>query len=136
MQLVRIVTHHKDPRTAAHLFASEGVAAIGWSSLGDLRGKTREDVKNFMKKKWGSSEYESARMASELLVLRDKVKKGDVVFAYVGNNTVALVGKVIGSYSFNDVNKVRDKQGPVGYAHQIVVKWRDSPRNFSRFSLP
>src|SRR5947208_17026467 len=90
MQLVRIVTHHEDPRTAADLFASEGVAAMGQSSLGDLRGKTRDDVKNSMKKKWGSSEYESARRASELLVLRDKVKIGNIELAYVGNNTIDL----------------------------------------------
>jgi hypothetical protein len=136
MQLVRIFAHHEDPKAAADLFASEEVAAIGWSSLGDLEGKTREEIKGSMKKRWKLSEQGSARRTSELLTLRDKVKTGDVVFAYVGDNTVALVGEVVGGYSFNDQNKVGDKKGPVGYAHQIRVKWRDAPRNFSRFSLP
>ena len=136
MNLVRIVTHHQDPVTAADLFASEGVAAMGWSSVGDLRAKTRDEIKSYMKKRWNSTEYESARMASELLIFRDDVKTGDVVFAYIRDNTVALVGEVIGDYSFNNQNKVGDKGGPVGYAHQVRVKWWDTPRNFSRFLLP
>jgi putative restriction endonuclease len=136
MQLVRIVAHHEDPRVAADLFASEGIAAIGWSSLGDLGSKTRKKIKALIQRQWKTSEQESARMTWELLTLRDTVKIGDTVFAYVRNNTVALVGEVVRGYKFSNSNKVGNKSGPVGYAHQIGVRWRDAPRNFSRFLLP
>src|SRR6266516_1982962 len=123
MQLVRIVAHHEDPRRAADLFASEGVAAIGWSSLGDIGSKTRQEIKDLIQEKWRSSEQESSRMTWELLTFRDRVKIGDTVIAYVRDNTVALVGEVVRSYEFNNRNKVGDKGGPVGYAHQIGVRW-------------
>jgi len=50
------------------------------------------------------------------------VEEGDIVFAYVGGNIVALVGLVLGSYEFNDGNKVGNPGGDIGYAHQRKVK--------------
>ncbi len=95
MKLVKIVTHHEFPERAAELFAEEGVVALGWRKVGDLTGKSREEIKSIAKKKWNADERKAARDAYKLAMFRDDVKKRDIVFAYQRNNTVALAGEVV-----------------------------------------
>jgi predicted Mrr-cat superfamily restriction endonuclease len=136
MNLVKIVTHGESPDLAAESFGKEGVVAVGWSEFGDLRGRTYDDIKQISKKQWKRTERESASDASQLIAFRDGVNRGDIVFAYKLNNTVALVGEIVSGYKFNTRNDVGDPKGEIGYANQRKVKWWGTPRNFDRHFLP
>jgi len=136
MKLVKIVTHHENPDKAAELFAEERVVAVGYADLGDFRKLSRDEIKRKSQKVWKRSEHESAKDASQLAMFRDEVKNGDIVFAYKGNNEVALVGQIVGPHKYNTKNKVGDPKGEIGYPNQRKVKWWDSPRNFDRSFLP
>ena len=136
MKIVKIVTHHENTERAAELFAEEGVVAVGWAGLGNLKKLTYNEIKQRSKKLWDRTEREAASDASQLIMFRDEVNVGDIVFAYKGSNKVALVGEVIGDYRFNRRNKVGDPKGKIGYPNQRKVKWWDSPRNFDRHFLP
>jgi hypothetical protein len=136
MQIVKIVTHHKDQEKAAELFLREGVVAVGWEVVGDFRKKDREEIKSILKRKWKQTEHESAKGASQLLMFRDQVKVGALVFAYKANNKVALVGNIVGEYQYNVRNKVGDQEGDIAYPNQRKVKWWESPRDFDRTFLP
>jgi predicted Mrr-cat superfamily restriction endonuclease len=136
MKIVRIVTHHDKPERAAELFAQEGVVAVGWADVGDISGKSREEIKTFLMEEWGQTEQEAAIGAAQLLRFRDEIDVGDLVFAYKGRNKIALVGEVRGGYEYNDKNRVGDPEGDIGYPNQRKVNWWDSPRNFDRRYLP
>lgn len=102
----------------------------------DLHRKTKDDIKKILSTKWKYNQHKSAQATSQLLGLRDKVKKGNIVLAYLGNNTISLVGEVLKEYQFNDRNSVGDPNGEIGYPHQIAVDWWPHPRNFHRSYLP
>lgn len=136
MKLLKIVTHHKNPEKAAELFAEEGVIAVGWADFGNLSRLTYDQIKQKSKKLWKRTEQESAKDASQLIMFLNEVKKGDIIFAYKGNNKVALIGEVSGDYKFNNKNKVGDPKGEIGYPNQREVKWWNSPQNFDRSLLP
>jgi predicted Mrr-cat superfamily restriction endonuclease len=136
MKIVKIVTHHEKPDRAAELFAEEGVVAVGWADVGDISGKSREEIKAFLIEEWGQSEQEAAIGAASLLRFRDEIEVGDLVFAYKGRNAVALVGEVTGGYEFNVQNRVGDPNGEIGYPNQRKVNWWTHPRNFDRSFLP
>lgn len=91
MKLAKIVTHHENPKLAAELFAKEGVVAVGWGDFGNLEGLTYDEVKQISKKLLKRTESESAKDASQLVMFRDGISVGDIVFAYEGSNRVALV---------------------------------------------
>ncbi len=136
MQLVRIVTHHKWRQPAAELFSRENVAAMGWAVVGDLRGQTSEQIELTLRRErlYGRDKAVNAR--SQLLALRDKVRKRNIVFAYQCDNIVALVGTVTDEYEFNDTNELGNPGGQFKYPQQIKVAWRDKPRAFPRSYLP
>ncbi len=136
-KLVKVVTHHMNPKRAAELFAEEEIVALGWPQVGNLTGKSRREVKDVLRKNSNFSEGKAAKDAGQLLMFRDDVEKGDIIFAYQKGNTVALVGEVVdGKYTFNNRNKVGDPKGDIDYPQQKSVKWWDKPRNFNRSLLP
>ncbi len=136
MKIVRIVTHHEDPERASELYYEEGVIAVGWSDFGNLKGLSKEEIKEISQDIWERTPAESASDASQLLMFRDDVDIGDIVLAYRTNNIVAMIGEVIGKYQFDEENKVGDPNGDVGYANQKEVSWWEKPRNFNRTLLP
>jgi 5-methylcytosine-specific restriction endonuclease McrBC GTP-binding regulatory subunit McrB len=136
MKVVKIVTHHKCPEKAAELFYNEGVVAVGWTGLGDIRSLTKEEIMKISQKKWGTSRIESEKIAGQLITFRDKINEGDIIIAYRKNNIVAMIGEVEGDYYFDDKNKVGNPDGDIGYANQRKVKWWEAPRNFHRSRLP
>jgi hypothetical protein len=129
-KIFAIVTHHSDREDAAEAWKEDGVAAIGWSSAGNL---TKIDDYDKLSQKLRNS----GRGASSLWVFKE-MKKGDLVLAYVTKNIIAYVGEIAGGYEYNKKNKVGmdTKQGGFGYRHQRRVKWWTAPRYFSRKELP
>jgi len=136
MRLVRIVTHHRRRKEAARLFLEEGVAAMGWQVVGDIQGKSPDQIETILINQRQYSRNKAINARSQLLALRDRVKEGNIVFAYQCDNTVALVGKVTREYRFNDTNGLGDPEGDFKHPHQIEVDWRPRPRSFPRSYLP
>lgn len=136
MKIVRIFAHDEFPQEAAELFEKERIVAVGWSELGDLTGLTYDEIKEKSKKLWKRTESQSAKDASQLVLFRDGIDVGDVVFAYVGGNKVALVGKIIGNYKFYTKNNTGNLTGKIAYANQRKVEWWNKPKNFNRSYLP
>ena len=113
---------------AAEAWKEERVTAVGWSRIGDLRKiKTHE---NLCKKCDG-------RGPSTLWAFSKEIKKGDMIFAYAGDNIIAYVGEVIGPYKYEKGNRVgMSANDGFGYAHQRSVKWWPYPHHISRSKLP
>jgi len=114
-----ITTHHERLDDAADAWRELGVCAIG--HFGD---EERLDKSNFLYK-------------GGALFL--KIKKGDLILAYAGDNRIAYIGEIKdGEYIHTNKNIVgRDKDdGGFGYRNQKRVKWFDQPYDFSRHDLP
>ena len=136
MQLIKIVTHHENPRRAAEIYLKEGFIAIGYIYEKNVARKGREEIKEYFRKQRGLTEQQVGQSTSIFLKFRDEIEEGDMVFAYSGDNKIALVGEIVGQCKFNDKNIVGDEKGEIGYPNQRKVKWWDSPRNFDRSFLP
>ena len=136
MKLVKIVTHHENPRRAAEIYLKEGLIAIGYVYKKAVAKKHKERIKEYFRKQRGLTEQQVGQSTSIFLRFRDEIEEGDVVLAYAGSNRIALVGKVVGPHRFNDKNIVGDEEGEIGYPNQRRVKWWDKPRNFDRSFLP
>lgn len=115
-----ITTHHERLSDAAVSWQECGVCAIGFVRFGNLKkakqGSLPSDVSLFL-----------------------RIKKGDLIIAYAGQNRIALVGEIEnGEYRQTRENIVgtdEEKDG-FGYPNQYKVKWYDKPYDFSRNDLP
>ena len=136
VQIVKVVTHHRNPQRAAELCYEEGIVAVGWTDIGDLSGLTKEEIMQKSQEKWERTPQESVSDARQLITFRDEIGQGDIVIAYRTNNIVAMIGEIEGDYFFDDKNKVGNRDGDVGYANQRRVRWWEKPRNFNRSYLP
>ena len=132
-KLVKVVTHHLEPKKAAELFAAEGVIAVGWVRSEGIAGKTRDEIiqmlidEEIRNPEWG---------ASQLITFRDEIEKGDIIIAYATGNIVALIGDVTSEYVFNNRNRVGNPKREIDYPNQRKMLWWDKPRNFHRNLLP
>jgi Holliday junction resolvase-like predicted endonuclease len=136
MKLAKIVTHHEDPKRAAEIYLKEELIAIGYIYEKSVAKKDKEKIKEYFRKQRGLTEQQVGQSTSIFLKFRDQIEEGNIVFAYAGDNKIALVGEVAGQCKFNDKNIVGDEKGDIGYPNQRKVKWYDSPRNFDRSFLP
>jgi hypothetical protein len=136
VQVIKIVTHDKDPIRAAEVLYEDGVIAVGWTDFGDLTGKTKEEIQQISQTEWGRTDQQSLRDANQLVTFRDKIHKGDLVIAYRTKNVVAMIGEIEGDYYFDDKNRVGNPGGELRYANQRKVVWWEKPRNFNRSHLP
>ena len=136
MKLVKIVTHHENPKRAAEIYLKEGLIAIGYVYEKTVAKKGKEKIKEYFREQRGLTEQQVGQSTSIFLKFRDEIKEGDTIFAYAGDNKIALVGEVVGKCIFDDKNIVGDEKGDIGYPNQRKVKWWDNPRNFDRSFLP
>jgi hypothetical protein len=123
MKLVKIVTHHKNPRRAAEIYLKMGLIAIGYVYEKGVAKKNKERIKEYFRNQRKVTEQKVGQGTSIFLRFRDEIEKGDVVFAYAASNRIALVGEIIGPHTFNDKNIVGDEEGEIGYPNQRRVKW-------------
>jgi len=135
-KLVRIVTHHENPKLAAELFLEEGIVAIGFDLGRSFTGMSKDEMRNAFIEEWGASDQQAVLWTATVMSFMQDIKIGDVVLAYMGDNIVAAVGDVIGEYEYNTQNKVGDPDGEVGYPQQRKVRWWPSPKYFNRSYLP
>lgn len=131
--IYNIVTHHERPIEAAEVWISEGVCAVGY--CGDVNAtniKSRDDLNKLALRKKCDT-----RSINKLCTFL-QIEKGDIILAYIGDSTVAAVGKIIGDYSYNTKNIVGkdEEDGGFEYRHQKEVKWFESPQHFDTGELP
>jgi len=136
MKLVKIVTHHENPNRAAEIYLKEELIAVGFVYDKTIAKSDTDRIKKYFRKQRRVTEQKVGQATSTFLRFRDEIEEGDVVFAYAGNNRIALLGEVIGECRFNDKNIVGDEKGEIGYPNQRKMKWWSSPRNFDRSFLP
>ncbi len=129
--LFRIVTHHQNPQVAAQMWRTSGLAAIGWSRSGDIAGSSRDEVTIVLRRAYQMTQGEANYAATQLFTFRD-IAKEDLIFAYQKDNIVSLVGQATRGYGFDRNNEVGDVNGPIHYAHQVLVDWWPRPRDFHR----
>lgn len=97
---------------------AQGVAAIGWPSLGDLSELTPDEVEAKAKEK-GYSGTDPRGLAN----FRN-LRPGDRIVANQGKSIVVGVGTVIEGYRYAPGTLVKGED----YVHQVKVRWDDITR--------
>ena len=132
MKVHRIVTGHERRAEYATNFLQEGVVAVGWGLVGDLRRLEDQEIESRARKYYPHSWRAGY---SVLPRFRDAIDVDDLVVAYMPPNKVAGVGTVLHQYDFDDSGHLGSQEG-LGYPHHRSVEWMDEPRYFDRRLLP
>ena len=99
-------------------FYNEGIMAIGWDKLGDLKNYTdRKSILEALINNYGGGENQRNNVSAidDFCNGENKINIGDIVIAKKGKNTLLGYGKVISDYYFDDKRAV--------YKHCREVKW-------------
>lgn len=99
-------------------FLSGSFIAIGWPGIGDLTGKTREQIKEILSKP--PYEYESLELGNAYAtvdIFVNQMDIGDLVLVPNGNDI--HFGIIKSDYGFD----LRYDAKTLGYSHQRRVKW-------------
>jgi predicted Mrr-cat superfamily restriction endonuclease len=107
-----------------------GICAIGWASLGRLdKFKNEKEIIKRLRRRGRPT-----RNATEIWRFLKDINKGDIIFAYTKDNTIAYIGEVKnGKYEFNEDNVIGEEYE---YPNQKSVDWWDEPHHFDRHDLP
>ena len=73
-----------------------GVIAVGWNELGDLTGRTFEEVHAELRRLWPSSIAVFSPQFRDFL----SIKEGDIIIANKGQKAVVGIGRVSGPYKY------------------------------------
>lgn len=97
-------------------FYSEGIMAIGWGEIGDLRiYNTKDEMKQAMKD-FIDPEYSYKNAAHATWQFANEMKPGDIVFVKKGMHTIIGKGEVCSDYEYE-----ADREDE--YKHIRHVKW-------------
>ncbi|WP_443684976.1 restriction endonuclease [Phascolarctobacterium succinatutens] len=101
-------------------FQTENIVAIGWPGIGDLTGKTRQDLKEIL----SNPPYSYTALAlgnayATVDIFVNQMNKGDLVLTPDGDNI--YLGVIASNYQFNPkVDNISN-----GYSHQRTVEWHN-----------
>ena len=99
-------------------FYNEGIMAIGWDKLGDLKNYTdRKSILEALINNYGGGEDQRNNISAldDFCNGENKINIGDIVIAKKGKNTLLGYGKVISDYYFDEER--------AAYKHCREVKW-------------
>lgn len=96
----------------------QGVAAIGWGKIGDLR--QYEDVTSISKAI--HEKYPDLHSGTSCWYFAHEIKVGDIIIARQGQNKIIGRGKVISAYDFDPE---RDKESDDPFCSFVKVSWQD-----------
>ena len=99
-------------------FYNEGIMAIGWDKLGDLKNYTdRKSILDALIDNYGGGEKQPNNVSAldDFCNGENKINIGDIVIAKKGKNTLLGYGKVISDYYFDEER--------AAYKHCREVKW-------------
>ena len=91
---------------------NKGIIGIAWNELGDLSGKTHQQVHQKLKEIWPKTISNTSTQFKDFL----NIKEGDIIIANKGKSKVLGIGKVTGSYKFRP---------ELEFAHTFPVNWFD-----------
>lgn len=91
---------------------NSGIIGISWKELGDLTGKTHQEVHQKLREIWSHAIANNSPQFRDFL----SIKEGDIIIANKGKSKVLGIGKVVGPYKFQE-----DSEFP----HTFPVDWFD-----------
>jgi 5-methylcytosine-specific restriction protein B len=102
-------------------FKELNIIAIGWE-IGDLKGKSRNEIKEIMKKRYPEASKTGLGLNSgQVIRFVCDFKRGDWVLSYNPSTRKYLVGKIASDYYYSD--KLAKKYNFEGYCHLRDVEW-------------
>jgi len=109
-------------------FLEDGIVALGWAEIGDLKNKTRESIKKSLYNNFPQKDYKAIPTWTGILEnFVHNVEKGDLIITYDPSMRIYYVAEVIGNYkymkSYSDIPNVRK------------VKWFDQEISRDMLSL-
>ena len=99
-------------------FYKEGIMAIGWDKLGDLKNYTdRKSIRDALIDNYGGGEDQRNNVSAidDFCNGENKINVGDIVIAKKGTKTLLGYGEITSDYYFDDKRAV--------YKHCRKVKW-------------
>lgn len=99
------------------LFMKKGVVALGWGTLGNLSGKSKNQIKELVIKEY-PNEKAVFQWAGIIDTFVNVIKAGDCVVTYDKSSRLYYIGEVVGDYFFND-NLSKE------YPNLRKVKWNN-----------
>ena len=97
-------------------FQEKGIIAIGWSTLGNVSGKNRDEIKELLCNKYGLEGQSLGSAISQFYSFYNEISEGDYVI--VPHEEVVIIGVVEKYYSYD--SSVANE----GYPHQRKVSWK------------
>ena len=111
-------------------FYKEGIMAIGWDYLRDLQAyHSQEEIRKKIQEENDDHTRNFTHQSLACWEFREKIKKGDVVFAKEGTQYFLGYGIVCSDYDFDKerqyykhIRKVEWKRKPVGIMRKIYIE--------------
>jgi len=97
-------------------FYKNGIMAIGWDYLGDLRNLSKEEIAQKHREHDGELEASKKNNAISCFCFAHTIKVGDVVFAKIGRDKIIGAGIVKSDYIFDSNRK--------SYTHVRKIDWK------------
>jgi len=111
-----VVKPYPDGKDRWKEFQEKSIIAIGWSALGDVSGKNRDEIKEFLRDEYGLEGQSLGSAISQFYFFYAEISEGDYVI--VPHEDVVLIGVVAGNYNFESADTDE------GYPHQRKVSWK------------
>ncbi len=105
-------------------FLTQGIVAIGWNKIGDLKNlKTLDELKNRLRKAYPNSKLSQVNnYAGQIFRFRFDFQILDKVISYNPMSRNYHIGEIISDYYYDE--------GSLDYHHKRKVKWiKDIPRD-------
>lgn len=94
---------------------SNGVAAVGYPTVGDVRERTRAEVLAELKRARNRTDFET--LAQRLVDFATRIKVGDFVVTSDGARRQLVVGRANGTYEWRETSPIP------GMRHLLPVEW-------------
>lgn len=109
-----------DGKLRINEFREKGIIAIGWPGIGDLKGKSRWDLKCLLSDPpYSLSGLTLGNAYATIDIFLNKINIGDLILT--PNADDIYLGEVTGDYYFDPNVDAHDEDK--GYPHQRTVKW-------------
>ena len=112
-------------------FLLDNIIAIGWTNVGNLSGKTREEIKKSLQAKYHYSSNQSIGQDTGNVYRFVNEMKKDEDYVVVPDGPIVFVGKIRSDYYY-DATKDNDS---LGYPHQREIDWLNDKRAIPRALL-
>jgi 5-methylcytosine-specific restriction endonuclease McrBC GTP-binding regulatory subunit McrB len=96
-------------------FYDNGIMAIGWDKIGDIKSKSVQEIDILLKKEMPKENIKDKKpTAKSLYEMCNTIKVGDTIIAKKGSTHIVGIGTVVSDYYYADSQY---------YSHRRKVKW-------------